>query len=124
MITFEWKITPEQVWPEISKRQVDAIERAIVRLIEKMAPEVEAWMKANHAWKNDTGAAEAGLHVDLVHIAQAYAGLVMSHGEQVAHAKWLELIQRGRFSVLRPALDVFRPRLLREVEAIIRKYSS
>lgn len=124
MITFSWSITPEQVWPDISRRQVKAIVTAIVKLIEGMAPDVEAWMKANHPWKNDTTAAEQGLYAKGVYTPEQFAGLMMSHGDDVPHAIWLEVAHRGKFSILAPALDHFAPLLLKEARAIVRRYSS
>lgn len=124
MITFQWQITPEQVWPTISRRQVGAIIQAIVKAIDALAPEAEAWLKANHPWQNETGAAEAGLHAQLVYTPEQFAGLMMSHGDDVPYAIWLEVAHQARFSVLMPALDVFGPRLTSEVRKIVRRYSS
>lgn len=124
MITFSWQITPEDVWPGIVQRQINAIERDIVKLCEALATEIQAWMKANHAWQNITGAAEAGLYAELLHIAGEFAGVLLSHGDSVPHAIWLEVAHQGRFSILAPALDTFGPRLLKGVREIVRKHSS
>lgn len=124
MITFSWQITPEQVWPQISQRQIATIERELVKLCDKMRGEIAAYMKANHPWENVTGAAEAGLHAELVHVLNEFAGVMFAHGDDVAHAWYLETMQRGRFGIIAPTLDVFGARLLTEVKAIVRKYSS
>lgn len=124
MITFSWQITPEQVWPNISRRQVANIERDLVKFCESLAPEIEAWMKANHAWQNDTGAAEAGLYAELVHVAGQFAGVLISHGENVPHAIWLEVANRGQYSIIGPALDTFAPKLKAGAREIVRRYSS
>jgi hypothetical protein len=124
MITFSWQTTPEQVWPRVARRRVDAIVRDIVRFMDGLAPEVEAWMKANHPWQNQTGAAEAGLHAERVYTPEQFAGVMFSHGEDVPPAIWLEVAHRGQYSILMPALDYFAPRLLQEVRAIVRRHSS
>lgn len=124
MITFSWQITPEQVWPEISRRQIAAIERELVKFCDGMAKEIAAWMKANHVWQNQTEAAEKGLYAELVHIMGEFAGVLFSHGEDVAHAWWLETIQRGKFGIIAPALDYFAPKLKAGASAVVRRYSS
>jgi hypothetical protein len=124
MITFSWQLTPEQTWPRLTKRKIDAIIADIVQLMGDLAPEAEAWMKANHPWQNQTGAAEAGLHAERVYTPEQFAGIMLSHGEDVPHAIWLEVANRGRFSILAPALDHFAPRIVKGVREIVRKHSS
>lgn len=124
MITFRWQITPEQVWPEISQRQVQAIERGLVNFCQTVAPQIGAWMKANHVWEDQTGTAEAGLYAELVHLAGEFAGVLMSHGDDVPHGVWLEVAYQGRYSILAPALDFWAPKLLQGAREIVRRYSS
>lgn len=124
MITFSWQITPEQVWPGISARQVANIERDLVKLCDAMAEEVETWMKANAPWQDVTEAARKGLHAELVHIAREFAGVMFSHGEDVEHAIFLEVAHRGQYSIIAPALDYFAPKLKAGAREIVRRYSS
>lgn len=117
-----WNITPEVAWEEIAKRQVDAIEADIKAFIEEMLDPVQQWMKENHRWKNQTGAAEEGLYADIEHIVRTIVYLVMSHGPAVEHAWILEA--NPRTALLGDAADHWWPVLYRGVVEIVGKHSS
>ena len=70
-MTVTWNIQPGDAWGRLVQAEVDAIEAEIVALVNSLLDPVEAWMKANHRWQNQTGAAEAGLYTDILHSVQA-----------------------------------------------------
>lgn len=124
MITFQWIIPPDPAWAALAQGQIDAIERDLVALVDGYTSEVTAWLRAEARWKDDTGEARAGLYADMQHLVDESVTLVMSHGPAIPYAWYLETVSRGRFAILPDALDYFAPRLLREVQAIVRRHSS
>lgn len=63
---------------------------------------VEAWMKENAPWQDQTGAARASL--------RAYVKgkrIVLEHG--VPYGYYLEMANQGQYSILFPAVDHFTP---------------
>lgn len=121
-MTFQWIVRPEESWPVLAQQQVDGIEADIIALIDGMADEVTQWMRANHRWQNQTGAAEAGLFADIEQAAHQYAALMMSHGPAIPYAWALEASPRT--ALLDDVVDHFAPVLFRGVQEIVRRHSS
>lgn len=84
----------------------------------RYAPEIEAWMKGNAKWIDQTGNARQSLFGDVTDIANQAVILIMGHG--VEYGTFLELAHGGRYSVLFPALDMFIPKIWKDVQAMLR----
>lgn len=122
-MTLEWDSLPEDAWGDLTQVIVDAIEADIVAYIESLLDPIETWLKQNHPWQNRTGAAEAGLYTDIEHVVRESVTLLMSHGPAIDYAVFLEHARRGRYSVLRPALDAWAAEIFQGVYQIVRRYS-
>ena len=124
MVTFQWVIRPEDVWPDLAQTQIDAIEADLVAMVDGMTDEVAAWMRDNARWNDQTGEARAGLYADIETVARRSVDLIMSHGPAISYSWWLETVNSGRYSVLPDAVDNWAPRLLREAREIVARHSS
>jgi hypothetical protein len=85
------------------------IKRAMVAAAGKVAPEGEAWMKANAKWTDRTGNARNGLGGD-VRVTKNSVAIVFYHS--VPYGIWLEVRWDGRYAVIRPAVERFAPRAM------------
>lgn len=87
-------------------------------VMDRLAEEMEAYMKANHPWENRTGAAEAGLQAVVVHSADR-STIWVGHGKDVPYGLWLEIMQNGRFAILMPTVLKFSSRAAGDFVAAI-----
>lgn len=84
-------------------------------VLEEDAQIVEARMKAEHRWQNQTGAAEQNLRCEVFDGPGPKTRLVAFHG--VPYGKYLETMQQGRFAVLQPTMRSQWPRTLAKLRA-------
>lgn len=85
----EWFDGPE--WDDVAAEE-----------FETAAREVEAYAKANAIWSDRTGQARAGLRAWADHYENVVS-VTLSHG--VDYGYWLEVIQNGRFAIIRPTIE-------------------
>lgn len=116
-----WNIDPGEYLAALTQQRIDAIEADIVRLVESLLNEVEAWMKANHRWQNRTGNAEAGLYADIEYAVRQSVYLLMSHDVTLDYTWILEA--NPRTALLGDVSDHFWPILLRGAREIVRRHS-
>lgn len=110
---------PVTLWVPAIERWSEQLVQAIFDALNARTDEIREWMKQNHVWKNRTYLAEellgAQVRRDLFVVT-----LYMYHGWEVYYSKFLELyMQRGRFSVLTPALDYWGSILLDDVRKVL-----
>lgn len=117
-----WDATPEEAWGELADSEADAIEDEIVAYLEGIAQEVEEWMKTGAPWTDRTGDARRSLFTAVEHEVRAVAALLLSHGSLIEYGVYLEHANRGRYSILRPALDYWSYRVFEDVRAIVRRH--
>lgn len=80
------------------------VESARDDAMRELARDMVAWAQANHAWENDTTAAEKGLHAETI-IQGTRAVVWLGHG--VPYGIWLEIMQNGRFAIILPTILKF-----------------
>lgn len=117
-MSFRWERTPSQAWGELADAYTAAIRRGVRAIADKYAAEIESYMKANAAWTDQTGAARANLRAEVEEVAGEMAQIVLSHG--VDYGEHLELDFGGRYAILAPTIDVFGPRMLADVQSMLR----
>lgn len=83
-----------------------------------LAPQITAWMQANHGWQNRTGAAEAGLNTE-VEAALNEIIVAFAHDPSLDYPWWLETKFGGRDGVIRPAMDVWGPRIMEALRGVL-----
>lgn len=123
-MTVSWNVDPGEYLARLTQQKTDAMERDIVRLVDKLSDQATQFMRAEARWQDDTGEARAGLYADIEHAARQSVTLLLSHGPAIEYAFWLEYAHRGRFEILSTTSDHFWPLLYRGALEIMRKHSS
>jgi hypothetical protein len=95
--------------------------RAAHQVLEEQAIVVEARMKAEHPWRNRTGAAEANLQCE-VFDQGGRSRLIAFHG--VPYGKYLETMQQGRFAILSRVMRSEWPRTMAKLRARCRRVNA
>lgn len=90
------------------------------KYMERRAIEVESYMKANHPWRNRTGRAERGLHVDVIdHPSMKNVRMELKHSDVVWpwYGYYLEYgsSHARPYPIIEPTQRTFGPRLLNEL---------
>lgn len=79
---------------------------------------LERYMKANHPWKNRTGAAEAGLNARVSSSKMNYVQTItLSHG--VPYGVYLEHSMERRFAILEPTMRIKGPEIVNDLRGKI-----
>lgn len=94
----------------------ERVHAKVMSVLEYKAPQVEAHMKVNAPWTDQTGNARQGL------AAQAFdegdnMGIVLYH--QVPYGIWLEVKNSGQYAIIDPTLEVMGPEVMRSLERIM-----
>lgn len=83
--------------------------------MEALAPQVIAYAKGNAPWTDRTGAARAGLGVEVTVEGEE---VVMDLFHTVDYGYWLETIQSGEFAIIMPTLEYFAPQVMAATDAV------
>ncbi len=116
---FKWEVPPTEVFPEGYANYTQTLFVTGRRVAEARAEEAEQWMKSNAPWQDRTGAARAGLHVDVDQAPAVLAELTFAHGEEISYSIFLELSNQGRFGIISKSVDYWGPRLMQDVQRIV-----
>lgn len=116
-----WNIDPVEYMAAVVAERIDAIEQDVVRLIDDLTTQVEAWMKANARWTDRTGNARAGLYADIEHVVHQGVYLLMSHDVTLDYTWFLEA--NPRTALLGDTADHWWPVILRGAMEIARRHS-
>jgi len=113
-MAFKWTVAPSDVLPQGYQKYTQAVYVTGNRVAESRAQKMLAWAKANHTWQNQTGAAEAGLNVDVNQAPGVVASITLAHG--VDYGIWLEVANQGRFGVISMSIDTWGPIFMRDMQ--------
>lgn len=108
MQNFEWIEDPREVFAQMTFEYVQDIKHTIRQILLRFAPEMEAWMKENAQWTDQTGNARQTLYALMEETADEFrviADYTMWYGV------FLELANAGNFAIVAPCIDVFAPRI-------------
>jgi hypothetical protein len=94
---FIWRISPSAQLGQTVNAMGNNLDDYVDHEMHAAGKQVLSWMKANHAWQNRTGAAEARLIVEDIP-----KGFRLAHG--VPYGVYLEFKHGGRWGVMRPAM--------------------
>lgn len=117
-MSFQWDNPPTQAWGELVDAQIAAIRDAVRQLVNRYAPEIQAWMMQNAPWQDQSGLARQTLSAEVNDLASDALEIVMSHG--MSYGVYLELAHGGRWAIIGPAIDHFAPRIWNDVLALFR----
>lgn len=113
---FDWIVTPQQAFTELYDDYAKRIYNGILALANRRAPEIEAWMKANAVWTDQTGNARQGLYAEVVHALTEIA-ILLDHG--VDYGIYLETMMQGAYAIIAPALDYWSQVLWNDIKALL-----
>lgn len=116
---FEWIVAPAQVFPEGYRNYSKHLYTSAKGIADFRAAEATAWMKQNAPWADVSGAARAGLGVDVVQDANILAQLIFHHGDNVSYGINLELDNQGRYAILAPAVDLYGPQFMSDLRMFL-----
>jgi len=77
---------------------------------------IEAWMKQNRPWTDQTGAAKASLNASVTTLDDGTVRITLSHG--VAYGIWLELAKEKNFAIIDPAIKRFQAEIMEDLQGI------
>lgn len=123
-MSFQWTVTPEQAFVPLYAQYADQLEQEITSLAERMTDEITAYMKQNAPWTDRTGEARASLYSVVQHEARQMISVLVSHGTLIPYGVYLELSYGGKNAIIAPTIDIFGPRLWREVQAVVQRATS
>jgi hypothetical protein len=116
-LSFQWTVTPEQAFGDLTRAYIAAIRRGIRALADRRAPEIEAWMKSNAVWTDRTGNARQTLNTEVEQVSLDMVQIILAHG--VEYGIYLELANAGNYAIITPALDYWGPQIWRDVQAML-----
>ena len=113
---FEWLSDPVEVFGSM----VDGYEayiRAVIRdICNYYVPQIEAWMKQNAKWEDQTGNARQTMYAELQEMLYTF---IIRADYGMDYGVFLELANSGRFAVVAPAMDFFTPQIFKAIQGAI-----
>lgn len=104
---------------EMAAAQMDAlivrIDDAVFELAQFFAPQIEAWMKQNANWTDQTGNARQSLYADVQRLIH---GAAITMGDGMDYFKFLVYANAGRYDILGPSLDFWSVQLFNAVQGL------
>lgn len=104
----------DTITPTLDGMVFGASERSIAA-VEEIAPEILDYAQFNAPWSDRTGAARAGLDVE---VYEEFGFVVLDLFHSVDYGLWLEVIQNGRFATIMPTLEIFAPEVMARTGAV------
>lgn len=124
---FTWISAPSDVFPQGTEVYVSRVEAGVKAILDKWAPQVENWMKANARWTDRTANARQSLWADTEQVVNVMVQLIFAHGVEYGTylEGWDERNQRwmqnaGTWAIIGPALDHFAPLIWADVVEMMR----
>lgn len=99
-------------------RGEEAVRDAVYAVLEQQAPGVEAHMKQNAPWQDQSGAARAGLRAEAYDQGDSM-GIILYH--QVPYGIWLEVKDSGRYAIIVPTIEIKGPEVMQALEGTMGK---
>ena len=113
MSSITWK---ENITSNLST-MAERVGAAVLMKANTLSPKIAAWMKENHPWTNRTGFAQMMLDTSVEQMGGDTIRIWM-YNNKPYYGPYLESRWGGRYSVLRPAIQYWRPKLLSEMEGL------
>lgn len=112
MMPARWNVDPDLLFSRNLLVYQGVLLNAVALELEGMSGEIEAWLKANAPWKDDTGEARRQLFCRV--LTDSIVSIEMGHG--VSYGLWLELKNSGKYAIIGPALDYWGPKIIQRVK--------
>lgn len=114
-IRFEWEIPPEKAFAVLYDLYVEEIRSTIFQLAQSFAPRIEAWMKENAIWTDQTGNARQSLYSD---VEKTLTDIVVFLDHGISYGVFLEYANQGDYAIIGPALDYWSIQFWNAVKAL------
>lgn len=111
-----WERSPSETIIPNLRRYSDNAYEAIYQLAQYFAARFETYARANARWRDQTGAARAGLRAFVERTAQ-YIVIYLTHS--VDYGKWLELAFGGRYAIILRTLEVHHAELMAALRRLV-----
>jgi hypothetical protein len=80
MAGIKWSLNPARLFEWLGDVRRRQIERGVMRVAERMAKEIEAYMRQNAPWQNRTGNARRLLQAEVIDVTGRAAIILLTHG--------------------------------------------
>lgn len=97
----------------------EEVRKAVMGVLEYKAPQVEAHMKTNAPWQDQTGNARQGLRAEAFDLGDDSMGIILYH--QVPYGIWLEIKNSGEYAIILPTIEVMGPEVMASIERILER---
>lgn len=95
----------------------EKVNDAVMAVLEHKAPDVEAHMKINAPWEDQTGNARQGLRAQAYDLGGDQKGIILYH--QVPYGLWLEVKNSGEYATILPTIQAMGPEVMASLENIL-----
>lgn len=111
-----WDKDPEKMFSDGFDDWYKRVEEAVYQLALRYAAEIEAWMKANARWQDQTGNLRQSLFADVERFIEQ---IVIAFDYGLDYGFWLEFANQGFYAIITPALDQFGPRWVADLQRLL-----
>jgi hypothetical protein len=113
---FRWEVTPVAAFVPGVVKWTQEIHDALLQLGQTFAPRIEAWMKANARWKDNTGNLRQSLFAEVDDLVMGVA-IFFDYG--LSYGSFLEFGHAGKYAIIAPALDFWGIQVWNAVKALM-----
>lgn len=112
-----WDKTPEEAVQATAVALQKRVKKVVRAILLRYAVEIDAWMKTNAPWTDQTGNLRQSLHAWVEELGDLIS---LSFDYGLNYGKYLEFSNEGRFAIIAPALDYFWPKIVADIQAALR----
>ncbi len=113
---FDWESNPEDVFKDLVDQFGTELRAGIYAILKRYEPEIEAWLKANAPWTDQTGNLRQSLWADVQVLTH---NIMIQFDYGLDYGVFLEFKNAGKFAVITPAYDLFAPRIFADIKAFV-----
>lgn len=106
MSGFTWDVSPTEAFEPLYDNYVRAARAAVYKVAQYIAPQIEAWMKTNASWTDQTGNLRQSLHAEAEMLVNEIA-INFDYG--LFYGVFIAYANAGKYDIIGPALDHFTP---------------
>jgi len=120
----KWIVPPTVAFQGLFTAYEWRIYKAVFKVLQARAPEIQKWMKENRPWTDRTGNARASLSADA--IAQFERIIIelslgrLPDGTILEYGKYLEWAHGGQYAIVGPAVDHWSPIIMEDMRLLLR----
>lgn len=113
---FLWDVTPNQAFEPLFDTHTRRIRAAAKGICQFFAPQVEAWMKQNASWTDQTGNLRQSLYAEVETMVNEIA---LSFDYGLEYGVYIAFKNSGKYDIIGPAIDHFAPLVMQMVREVL-----